>query len=834
MAVLTNKARPIPALPETTGSRAGDFLIIQDVTSDVTKKITFSNLVNSIFSAPPSTVEFTGSFYVSSSHTLTSYGLTKLGVGPSGLPSINTYYDGALGNQVYIRTNIFDAVSNEGSITVTNTLFLEGSSVLINGNTEFNSPITASYGRITNLVATVTGNFFGGLYGDVYSATGNKVLENGAGPAKDAQFTGTSSYASRAKSASYAHVATNAFTCSTNVVFADTATSASYALSASQTQVAKTASYLEYSINNGSASYAVFAGSALNVINTPTTAVSASYALKSAATDEVDGVGLGNGSGSFNIAFFSQSVVASNVGMKRITNGTGLGNYQLLEISSSRYLNGLRVASRGYNGQNQSLISFYNLNNAKNLINYPNISGYTIGSINSGSLTFIAPLGSAEFSSSTRTAVGSATETYGLVSRRSGYYFWPYLASNTPSREGSIGIGFQPPTSADTNPTLLGKFSIRCFSSSKAHVGKVTGQALTGTVKLPEYAIYVDYGSSSYAPIFSVGASGSNAGDTYIAGDLTVDGNINGTFGYGPQTPNAFAVRYPIGAITYQDYIFYNQVNFTNNGYLFRLNQNTNAVTKILDGGTLGRSFQGGHMALHNFNNQGVTEDCIVFTDTNNYINVIGGLTTGSPTHQQYSSGTNFFRYRCVFVDASDNLHPTFYLLPDSYQAGSVNNANNLTMYKVYWNGSAYTYAAVGSALNLLNNNNIINYSTLQGINGLTNYNTITNIYNPIKCRLYCINNNSGMCDVYNLNLYSSNDIGAWWATAETGRSAQLTYEKTITIPQQGSNYWTDSNWETYSLEYDTTTGQELFWSWNRVNNSSLTGIVGKSPYYGS
>jgi hypothetical protein len=618
MAVLTNKARPIPALPETTGSRAGDFLIIQDVTSDVTKKITFSNLVNSIFSAPPSTVEFTGSFYVSSSHTLTSYGLTKLGVGPSGLPSINTYYDGALGNQVYIRTNIFDAVSNEGSITVTNTLFLEGSSVLINGNTEFNSPITASYGRITNLVATVTGNFFGGLYGDVYSATGNKVLENGAGPAKDAQFTGTSSYASRAKSASYAHVATNAFTCSTNVVFADTATSASYALSASQTQVAKTASYLEYSINNGSASYAVFAGSALNVINTPTTAVSASYALKSAATDEVDGVGLGNGSGSFNIAFFSQSVVASNVGMKRITNGTGLGNYQLLEISSSRYLNGLRVASRGYNGQNQSLISFYNLNNAKNLINYPNISGYTIGSINSGSLTFIAPLGSAEFSSSTRTAVGSATETYGLVSRRSGYYFWPYLASNTPSREGSIGIGFQPPTSADTNPTLLGKFSIRCFSSSKAHVGKVTGQALTGTVKLPEYAIYVDYGSSSYAPIFSVGASGSNAGDTYIAGDLTVDGNINGTFGYGPQTPNAFAVRYPIGAITYQDYIFYNQVNFTNNGYLFRLNQNTNAVTKILDGGTLGRSFQGGHMALHNFNNQGVTEDCIVFTDTNN------------------------------------------------------------------------------------------------------------------------------------------------------------------------------------------------------------------------
>ena len=821
MPVLSNKARPIPALPETTASRAGDLLIIQDITNNQTKKITFSRLVDSVFGSPISTAVnfnnlsniFTGSFYVPNTGLIKSYGTTQLGTRPGLTEDYSLEVTPLL---VQARANTFNVTANESNIEITNTLFISaGDNILVNGPVDFQDPITASYGRINSLIATVTGNFFGNLAGNV---TGN--------------LTGTSSYALRSKTASYAHVAETTITCLTHVTSADNATSASYALSASYANLSKSSSYLKYSPNNGSASYAIFAGTAQTVLDIPSLVTSASYALKSSTTDEVDGVGLGNGVGSYNIAFFSQSKVASNVGMSRITNGTGLGNYQLLYISSSRYLNGLTVASRGYNNNNQALIAFYNLNNSKNLAQYPNISGYTVGSFGSGSLTFVAPLGSAEFSSSTRVAVGSATETYAFVSRRSGYYFWPYMSSNTPSREGSIGIGVQPPTTADSNPSLLGKLHLRCFSSSKAHVGKVTGQSLTGTVKLPEYAIYVDYGSGSYNRIFSVGASGSNAGDTYVAGDLTVDGVINGTFGYGPQTPNAFGVRYPLGAITYGNYIFYNQINFTNYGYLFRLNQVTNAVTKVTDGQTLSRQFYGGHMALHKFDNQGVTEDCIVFTDAA-YVYVVGQL-TGSPTVTSYSSGTNFSKYKCVYVDATDNLHPTFYLLPDSLQAGSVNNANNLTMYKVYWNGSAYTYATVGTALNLLNNSNIINYSTLQAINGLTNYNTITNIYNPVKRRLYSINNNSGMCDVYNINLYSSNDIGAWWAQSAGTRDAQLTYEKTIVIPQQGSNYWTNADWETYTLEYDTTTGNEEFWSWNRINNSSLTGIVGKSPYYGS
>jgi hypothetical protein len=856
MAVLTNRGILISALNAYSNPSVSDLLVIQDVTNNQTKKITVSDFITGALNNVSGDVnltsqnnKFTGSFYVPNTKNLKVFGTTALGIKVNGnIESAALFVSSSLtqGQVIRGRANTIDMSANSIALSaagITNAeVFIEAEQINIFGPSYFDQTITANSAVITNLTSTVTGNFFGGLYGDVYSATGLKILENGAGPVKDATFTGTSSYASRAKSSSHAKVADTSYVCVTTATSADTATSASYSLSGSFTQRARSSSYLTYSPNNGSASYAIFAATAENVLNLPTLVSSASYALKSSTTDEVDGTGLGNGSGSFNIAFFSQSRVVSNVGLRRITNGNGAGNYQLLEISSSRYLNGIQISSRGSGGQNQSLIAFYNLNNSKS---YPNISGYSIGSFTSGSLIFVAPIGSAEFSSSTRVAVGSAQQTYGLVSRRSGYYFWPYLSANTPSREGSIGIGFQPPTSADTDSTLPGKFSVRCFSSSKAHVGKVTGQALTGTVKLPEYAIYVDYGSSSYAPIFSVGASGSNAGDVYVGGDMTVAGTLNATLGYGTKTANAFAVRYPLGAITYGDYIFYCQANFTNTGYFFRLNQVTNEVTKIFDGNNTfspARQFYAGHMALHKFDNNGVTGDYIVVTDSS-YIYAIGALTSGTPTITEFSTGGgNFYQFKCAYVDASSGLpgtgagtptRPTFYLLPDSYQAGG-NGANAITMYKVYWNGSAYTYATVGTALDILNNSLVLGNSNLVSINGTINYNTITNIYNPVKRRWYCINNNSGMCDIFNISAYSSNDIGAWWAQAAATRDPQLQYVKTIVIPQQGSNYWTDSNWESYGLEYDTTTGQEKFWTWNRVNNSLLTGIVGKSPYYGS
>lgn len=861
MAVLTNRGRLISSLAEydINTYSPSDLLVIQDLSANVTEKITVANLSNVLLQSAVNTQlnfgdidnKFTGSFFVPEDNslgfpgTLTVLGRSRLGKYNSTTPIVDINSD-----------------TQEVDITCANFVLSQvggpGTGIVLNGNTSIAAQlevdsdilvggnIDASLGSVlaAGFVGKLTGPVTGSIRGDVYSNTGVKVLENGSGGVNTSFFYGTASRADSVKSASHALVADTTLTCVSSV------TSASYALSSSYTDIAElsnTSSYLDYTIgvNNGTASYAVIAASALTLINPPTSAVSSSYSINSSTTDEVAGDATGTGVGTFNIAFFSQSKVASNNGFFRITNGAGLGNYQQIRISSSRYNNGIVIASRGYSSNNQSYTAYYNLNSSKNLADYPNVSGYTVGSFNSGSLIFAAPLGSFEFSSSTRVAVGSSTETYGFVSRRSGYYFWPYMGSNTPSRDGSIGIGVQAPNSADTTSALLGKFHVRCFSSSKAHVGKVTGQALTGTVKLPEYAIYVDYGSSSYSPIFSVGASGSNAGDVYVGGDITVAGTLNATLGYGTATANAFGVRAPLGAITYGNYIFYTQINSTNVGYIFRLNQVTNEVTKIFDGNNSfspAREFWAGHMSLHRFDNNGVTRDCIVVMDRY-YIYIIDDLTSGTPSIRSFlHNNSGFYKFKCAYVDTTTGtpptgpgtpLYPNFYILPDSYQAGG-NGANAITMYKVYWNGSAYTNAAVGTALNILNNSLVDNNTNLVSVNGTANYITITNIYNPVKRRWYCINNNSGMCDIFNISAYSSNDIGAWWAQAAGTRDPQLQYVKTIVIPQQGSNYWTDSNWESYGLEYDTTTGQEKFWTWNRVNNSLLTGIVGKSPWYGS
>lgn len=545
MAVLTNRGRLISSLAEydINTYSPSDLLVIQDLSANVTEKITVANLSNVLLQAAVNTQlnfgdvdnKFTGSFFVPEQNTLnfpgtlTVLGRSRLGKYNPTTPMVD-----------------IDSVTKDIDITCADFVLSAVNGIVLNGNTyipaqlEVDSDILvggnidASLGSVlaAGFVGKLTGPVTGSIRGNVYSNTGVKVLENGSGGVNTAFFYGTASRADSVKSASHALIADTTLTCVSSV------TSASYALSGSYTDIAElsnTSSYLDYTIgvNNGTASYAVIAASALTLITPPTSAVSASYSINSSTTDEVAGDATGTGVGTFNIAFFSQSRVASNNGFFRITNGSGLGNYQQIRISSSRYNNGIVIASRGYNNNNQSYTAYYNLNSSKNLADYPNVSGYTVGSFNSGSLIFTAPLGSFEFSSSTRVAVGTASETYALVSRRSGYYFWPYMNTNTPSRDGSIGIGIQPPNSADTTSALVGKFHIRCFSSSKAHVGKVTGQALTGTVNLPEYAIYVDYGSSSYSPIFSVGASGSNAGDVYVKGNMQIDGTLTVTGGSG-------------------------------------------------------------------------------------------------------------------------------------------------------------------------------------------------------------------------------------------------------------------------------------------------------------
>ena len=218
------------------------------------------------------------------------------------------------------------------------------------------------------------------------------------------------------------------------------------------------------------------------------------------------------------VAYYDGSGLKSADGLVFNNNTVGVKS---LSVSSSLSFNYLIVASRGSATYNQAGITFANLNNNKV---YPNTSQWSLLSNNTGSLTFVAPIGSYQFSSSGVVAKSVSGEVYGMVQTRNGFYFWPYMASNPSSRDGAIGIGVQPPTSptGSFSKYLRAKLQINMFSGSG--VGPWSPQP---TVEHRSTAILVNYGSGSantgMTPTFYVSASG----NTYMRGNLQLIGTIS-------------------------------------------------------------------------------------------------------------------------------------------------------------------------------------------------------------------------------------------------------------------------------------------------------------------
>ena len=222
------------------------------------------------------------------------------------------------------------------------------------------------------------------------------------------------------------------------------------------------------------------------------------------------------------VAYYDGTGLKSADGLFFDNNTSGVKS---LSISSSLSFNYLNVASRGSTSggvqYNQAAISLFNLNSSEA---FPNRDGWIIYSNRSGSLTFTMPIGSYEISSSGVVSRATAGETiiYGMVQRRNGFYFWPYMAGNTPARDGAIGIGVQPPNepTGSFNKYLRAKLQINMFSGSG--VGAWSPQA---TVENRSTAILVNYGSGSantgMTPTFYVSASG----NTYARGWISSSAN---------------------------------------------------------------------------------------------------------------------------------------------------------------------------------------------------------------------------------------------------------------------------------------------------------------------
>jgi hypothetical protein len=219
------------------------------------------------------------------------------------------------------------------------------------------------------------------------------------------------------------------------------------------------------------------------------------------------------------VGFFDGTRLKSANGLLFDNNTNGVKSLSISSSLSSNYLN---IASRGGTNFSQAGISLFNLNSSEA---FPNRDGWNIYSNKSGSLTFTMPIGSYEISSSGVISRAAANEViiYGMVQRRNGFYFWPYMANNTPARDGAIGIGVQPPNepTGSFSKYLRAKLQINMFSGSGE--GPWSPQA---TVENRSTAILVNYGSGSantgMTPTFYVSASGK----TYIGGPLQINGGV--------------------------------------------------------------------------------------------------------------------------------------------------------------------------------------------------------------------------------------------------------------------------------------------------------------------
>ena len=247
------------------------------------------------------------------------------------------------------------------------------------------------------------------------------------------------------------------------------------------------------------------------------------------------------------IGYFDGTRLKSATGL---TFDNNISGRKLLNLSSSLNRHSFVIAGRGSLGFNISDIFLANLNNNNT---YPNVSAWSISCYKSGSLSLIAPIGSYHFSSPGIVARSTSNECFGMVQMRNGFYFWPYMNTNTPSRDGAIGIGVQPPNepTGSFQQYLRAKFQINMFSGSGE--GPWDPKA---TVENRSTAILVNYGSGSvntgFSPKFFVSASG----NTYVAGTLTIDKPITSSLapsGVGEVLPaNVKWIPINVGGVIYK------------------------------------------------------------------------------------------------------------------------------------------------------------------------------------------------------------------------------------------------------------------------------------------
>jgi hypothetical protein len=658
MAIVSNQGRTVPELPTLTSGNIGnnDYLIIQNVSSNSTKKSTVNSFVqktgdllttfNSLnFVGPNNT--YTGSFrsFESDNYSVISQKVPNIfkraivsdyltiGFNPSAPTFLGIYAKTIDVNQATGGGGNISFTGNALSSQITildypNGLNLENTpfkieqitaSIGISGslkgrllgnvtvgtgkssfnNVDVNNDLYAAYAEI-DLVAvnggaigsvnidnspigtttpsiisgskiysqngfsgvfsgsgniSMTGSLKGKLTGNVTANSGISTFNNISAASiyssvyiESPSFVGTSSYSyngvGELSSLSSSYAQTSSMCMSTT---ADTASylnwsnlrtngTASYSYNGSGKYSSFSSSYAltsskaissSYSTRTTSASYALRAATVLGTVDnalnaitadSSTTSLTSSYLLK------------GSLNSSSAVPYFDNNRLTTSPLFYK--NEFGQINFYI--SASAKYAqSNLFVVNRG-SGIFSS--AGFVLQNKNRSTNYPNQDQWFISSVTSGSLTLSITTGSYHLKNSTITTrtSDSGGVMVALKQVRNGFYFWPYINTDSAARDGSVGIGIQPPAepTGSIDKYLRAKLQIRMFSGSN-QAANVAGSVLAGKfvggapigVENKQTAILVQYGSSSFSNTFYVSSSG----------DMRAYGSISGSkiYSYG-------------------------------------------------------------------------------------------------------------------------------------------------------------------------------------------------------------------------------------------------------------------------------------------------------------
>ena len=658
MAIVSNQGRTVPELPTLTSGNIGnnDYLIIQNVSSNSTKKSTVNSFVqktgdllttfNSLnFVGPNNT--YTGSFrsFESDNYSVISQKVPNIfkraivsdyltiGFNPSAPTFLGIYAKTIDVNQATGGGGNISFTGNALSSQITildypNGLNLENTpfkieqitaSIGISGslkgrllgnvtvgtgkssfnNVDVNNDLYASYAEI-DLVAvnggaigsvnidnspigtttpsiisgskiysqngfsgvfsgsgniSMTGSLKGKLTGNVTANSGISTFNNISAASiyssvyiESPSFVGTSSYSyngvGELSSLSSSYAQTSSMCMSTT---ADTASylnwsnlrtngTASYSYNGSGKYSSFSSSYAltsskaissSYSTRTTSASYALRASTVLGTVDNALNAVTADSSTTSLTSSYLLKGSLNSSSA---VPYFDNNRLTTSPLFYK--NEFGQINFYI--SASAKYAqSNLFVVNRGSGIYSSAGFVLQNKNRSTA---YPNQDQWFISSVTSGSLTLSITTGSYHLKNSTITTRTSDTGgvMVALKQVRNGFYFWPYIQTDSAARDGSVGIGIQPPSepTGSIDKYLRAKLQIRMFSGSN-QAANVAGSVLAGKfvggapigVENKQTAILVQYGSSSFSNTFYVSSSG----------DMRAYGSISGSkiYSYG-------------------------------------------------------------------------------------------------------------------------------------------------------------------------------------------------------------------------------------------------------------------------------------------------------------